>query len=120
MIVQDTTTPIAILRYDNEGVDHEGSYNWAYETANEIVAEEKGYLKNRGVEGQEAQVAEGSYSYTDPEGRRITVTYIADENGFQPRGDHLPTPPPIPPAIQRALDFLATLPPNPENQQKKK
>lgn len=30
--------------------------------------------------------------------------------GFQPQGDHLPTPPPIPPEIQRALEYLSTLP----------
>lgn len=38
----------------------------------------------------------GSYSYTDPDGNVITLNYVADENGFQPVGDHLPTPPPIP------------------------
>lgn len=37
-----------------------------------------------------------SYSYYSPEGELISVTYTADENGFQPQGDHLPTPPPIP------------------------
>jgi len=73
------------------------------------VANEKGYVKN-----QDTQVAEGSYAYTAPDGQRITLTYTADENGFQARGDHLPTPPPIPPAIQRALDYLATLPPTQE------
>ncbi|KAH8400964.1 hypothetical protein KR009_002187, partial [Drosophila setifemur] len=39
------------------------------------------------------KVAQGSYSYMSPEGP-ISITYIADENGFQPVGAHLPTPPP--------------------------
>lgn len=57
--------------------------------------------------GPEALNVEGSFSYSSPEGDTISLTYIADENGFQPQGDHLPTPPPIPPEIQEALDNLA-------------
>ncbi|XP_071442475.1 endocuticle structural glycoprotein SgAbd-8-like [Hetaerina americana] len=107
---QPGSTPIPILKYESE-VNHDGSYRYSYETGNEIAVEEKGELKNRGVEGQEAQSAVGSYSYTAPDGTRITVTYTADENGFQPQGAHLPTPPPVPAAIQRALDYIASLPP---------
>lgn len=29
----------------------------------------------------DVQVAQGSYSYTAPDGQLITITYIADENG---------------------------------------
>lgn len=83
----------------------------SFETGNGIIAEESGFLKNAGNPETEAQVVQGSSSYTSPEGHQIRLTYVADENGFQPQGAHLPTSPPIPAAIQRALEYLATLPP---------
>ena len=83
----------------------------SFETGNGIVAEESGFLKNAGNPETEAQVVQGSSSYISPDGQQISLTYVADENGFQPQGAHLPTPPPIPAAIQRALEYLATLPP---------
>ncbi|VEN34442.1 unnamed protein product [Callosobruchus maculatus] len=83
-----------------------------YETGNNIIAEEEGYLKPLGpdpdAEGQflNAQVQQGSYSYTSPEGQIITVNYVADEKGFHPTGDHLPTPPPVSPEVQKGLDLI--------------
>ncbi|XP_017017846.1 pupal cuticle protein 20 [Drosophila kikkawai] len=97
---------IPIIKLESK-VNTDGSYKYEYETGNGIKAEEMGYLKNAGDKGSEAQTAEGSFSYTSPEGDEIMLTYIADENGFQPQGDHLPTPPPIPIEIQEALDKLA-------------
>lgn len=56
-------------------------------------------------------ISQGSFSYTSPEGQLIRVQYVADDaGGFQPQGDHLPTPPPIPEAIQKALDYVASIP----------
>ncbi|XP_034250883.1 endocuticle structural glycoprotein SgAbd-8-like [Thrips palmi] len=107
---QPSTSPIPIIKYENEGVNPDGSYKWSYETGNEIVAEEEGFLKNAGNPETEAQSAKGRYAYTAPDGTRIELTYTADENGFQPQGAHLPTPPPIPPAIQRALEWIAAHP----------
>ncbi|XP_052865020.1 endocuticle structural glycoprotein SgAbd-2-like [Anopheles cruzii] len=95
-----------VLRQDSE-VNPDGSYQYAYETSNGIKAEEQGTLKNVGDDV--AKVAQGQYSYTDPEGNPVRLQYVADENGFQPQGDHLPTPPPIPEAIERALRLLANL-----------
>lgn len=76
------TTPIPIIRQEQQ-VNPDGSYQWSYETGNGIQAQENGYLKNPGNPETEAQVAQGSYSYTGPDGVLYTVTYIADENGFQ-------------------------------------
>lgn len=43
-------------------------------------------MKNFGKgEGEEIQVAEGKFSFKTPEGNLISLTYIADENGFQPQ-----------------------------------
>ncbi|XP_049865995.1 endocuticle structural glycoprotein ABD-4-like [Pectinophora gossypiella] len=103
---------IAILKQDfDQQVD--GSYRYSYETENGIKAEETGTLKKTsGPDASDVIVAQGGFSYTAPDGTQINLNYIADdENGFKPEGAHLPTPPPIPPAIQKALDFLATLPP---------
>lgn len=105
---------VPIIR-QSQDVNFDGSYNYAFETGNGILAEEQGYLKNAGNPEQEAQSAQGQYEYTSPEGQVIRLIYSADENGFQPQGDHLPTPPPVPAAIQRALDWLAANPPPPEN-----
>ncbi|CAG9127111.1 unnamed protein product [Plutella xylostella] len=107
---QYTTEPIPIIRQE-QVINPDGSYKWSYETGNGIAAEEQGYVKNQGVPEQEAQVAQGQYQYTAPDGQLIQLTYIADENGFQPQGAHLPTPPPVPEEIQKALAYLATLPP---------
>lgn len=97
--------PIGIISYENVN-NGDGTYHFSYETENGIKAEERGEVKNKGTDNEIPSVS-GSYSYTAPDGQVITVTYIADENGFQPMGDHLPTPPPIPPEIQASLDMIA-------------
>lgn len=95
---------IPILRELNQ-VHHNGSYNYAYETGNEISAEEQGFLKN-----ENTQVAQGQYQYTAPDGQVFKVAYVADEGGFQPQGEHFPTPPPIPDYILRSLEWNAKHP----------
>ncbi|XP_066597326.1 larval cuticle protein LCP-17-like [Prorops nasuta] len=104
-----TTTPVAILKQSVDGPNPDGSYQYSYETANGIQAQEEGHLKNVGTE-EEALEVQGGYSYTAPDGTPVQITYVADENGFQPQGDILPTSPPIPPAILRALEYIAAHP----------
>lgn len=77
---------------------------FSYETENGISAQEQGSLKNVG-DKEPAVVASGSYQFTSPEGLPVQITYVADENGFQPQGDVLPTPHPIPEAILRSIAF---------------
>lgn len=55
-----------------------------HHSENGIKAEEQGEVKNKGTDN-EIQSVRGSYSYTGPDGVLYTVTYIADENGFQPQ-----------------------------------
>lgn len=52
------TTPIPIIRQEQD-INADGSYKYAYETGNGIIAEEEGYLKNPGSEN-EAQVRSAS------------------------------------------------------------
>ncbi|XP_052870123.1 endocuticle structural glycoprotein SgAbd-2-like [Anopheles cruzii] len=70
----------------------DGSYIYSYETSNGIRAEQRGFLKNPGTPG-EAQVMQGSYSYTGPDGVVYTISYIADENGYRAEGAHIPSAP---------------------------
>ncbi|GJQ69731.1 hypothetical protein Trydic_g22297 [Trypoxylus dichotomus] len=83
---------IPILKQDFQ-IHHEG-YQYGFESANGIHVQETGYIKNKGDKEHETLIQQGQVTYHDEHGHPITLTYIADENGFQPQGAHLPTPPP--------------------------
>lgn len=104
--------PIAIVR-QNQGISPDGSFHSKWESANGITFEEEGVLKNRGQKDAEAEEIRGSASWTAPDGTRINVDWLANENGATFQGPHLPTPPPtqpVPVLIQRALDWIAANP----------
>ncbi|CAG9823659.1 unnamed protein product [Phaedon cochleariae] len=82
-----------------------------YETDNGIYAQEEGIVRKINKDNVDILVL-GSFLYTSPEGKEVSLKYTADENGFHPQGDHLPTPPPIPPQILRALEWIAAHPSN--------
>lgn len=100
---QEGRPPYAILRHSH-GQLPEGSYAFNYETENGIKAGEQASATLY-TNGQMVLNARGSYSYIAPDGRPISVEYVADENGFRAVGDHLPTPPPTPEAILKSLEF---------------
>ncbi|KAJ2948707.1 hypothetical protein O0L34_g7963 [Tuta absoluta] len=84
-----------ILALDSDVKEDQFRYN--YETENGIKAEEQG----READGIEAQ---GGFQYTGDDGQIYSVSYAAGQNGFQPQGAHLPTAPPTPEAILKALE----------------
>jgi hypothetical protein len=87
--------------------DAAGNYDFSFDEENGAHREEQGTQEFNGEE--DVNVIRGSYSYISPEGESITVNYIADENGFQPQGSHIPTGPALHPSIQRSLDFIASV-----------
>lgn len=105
---QGESTPIAIVSQSSDTKD-DGGFSYSFETGNGIKVEESGSIKqgapgvqgrsSAGAEGEDDSnntilVLQGSYSYTAPDGQQISLKYIADENGFQPEGAHIPTAPP--------------------------
>ncbi|XP_015180885.1 PREDICTED: endocuticle structural glycoprotein SgAbd-2-like [Polistes dominula] len=103
--------PIAIVSQSQE-INPDGSFHARWETANGITVEEQGNLKNAGQK-DEAEEVQGSAAWTAPDGTKINLGWLANENGAIFEGSHLPTPPPpqpIPAAIQRALDWIAANP----------
>ena len=67
-------------------------HSFSVETSDGKSASEQGVLKNVGTENEAISVT-GQFSYIGADGVTYLVTYIADENGFQPQGAHLPVPP---------------------------
>ncbi|XP_017785746.1 PREDICTED: endocuticle structural glycoprotein SgAbd-2-like [Nicrophorus vespilloides] len=106
---------VQIKKHESE-IQKDGSYKYSYETGNGIAAYEDGYAFPVG-QNQVSTVAQGSFQWTSPEGKQVLISYVADENGYRPEGD-LPTPPPIPAAIQKALDWIAAHPQKSEQQKR--
>ena len=64
---------------------------------------------NKQIDAENAGMASrGSYTYTE-NGVTFTVNWVADENGFQPSGAHLPVAPALPEYPQHVKDLLKTL-----------
>ncbi|XP_068147908.1 cuticular protein 47Eg [Drosophila tropicalis] len=98
-----------VLRNDAEvNVD---SFKYGWELDNSAKVEQEGVLH-----GEELKV-NGIHSWNSPEGVPVSIQYVADGNGFKvvSANPPLPTPPPIPEAIQRSLEWIAAHPPPPEH-----
>ncbi|XP_014247074.1 endocuticle structural glycoprotein SgAbd-2-like [Cimex lectularius] len=106
-LVQTKAKPVAVLS-QNSNFNFDGNFNYDFQSENGISSQVVGSVKPLGPDEQ-AQVLQGSYSYTAPDGTPVTTNWYADETGFHASGDHLPTPPPVPEAIARSLDFLRSV-----------
>merc|ERR1711955_98721 len=98
--------PIALTKYGSVS-DETGKYSYNFEAANGIKMSEEGEQKHFGDKLDEGygSVARGSYSY-ELEGVTYTINWVADENGFQPTGAHLPVAPPMPEYVVQMLAEL--------------
>ncbi|KAJ8732065.1 hypothetical protein PYW08_014795 [Mythimna loreyi] len=104
---QGTRDPVVpIIDSENYVFSHSGDFHYSYEGGDGTRAYERGELRKS--EDGAGSAVEGSFSYKDKDGNDVSLSYTADENGYRPVGAHLPTPPPIPPEIARALAYLAT------------
>jgi len=76
---------VEILRSENDN-DGMGNFQWAYETSDGTKADQQGELRSGtledGNQGQ-FQTMKGSYEYMTDKGRKVTVTYEADEKGYR-------------------------------------
>ncbi|XP_032585551.1 cuticular protein 47Eg [Drosophila mojavensis] len=87
------------------------SFQTEYKLSNTIESQQSGKLNG------ENWVVSGQNSYVSPEGENVFIQYVADENGYNvvKANPPLPTPPAIPEAIQRAIEYIRAHP-IPENQ----
>ncbi|OWR51053.1 cuticular protein RR-1 motif 36 precursor [Danaus plexippus plexippus] len=98
---------VKIVDEKNYVFSHSGSFHYSYEGGDGTKISSQGELRNFSNDAT-GEAVSGSVFYKDNEGNDVSLSYTADENGYRPYGAHLPTPPPIPRAIARALAYLAT------------
>ncbi|EDW90016.1 cuticular protein 47Eg [Drosophila yakuba] len=83
------------------------NFKYAYELDNSVDVKQEGNLKDK------EWVVNGQQAWQSPEGVPVSIQYVADANGYQvvSANPPLPTPPPIPEAILRSLEYIAGHPP---------
>ncbi|KMZ00963.1 pupal cuticle protein Edg-78E [Drosophila simulans] len=86
------------IYYRNTPPDPFGHYSFEFQTTNGITT--KGAGNENG--------AVGVVQFVSPEGIPVTFSYVADANGYQPTGDHIPA---IPLHVIRQLEYIRTHPP---------
>jgi len=83
--------PLPMVRNVRMQPDDHGHYELDIETADGTRRTEVGDM-----DSDENNVVKGVIKYILPDGTPFILRYIADETGFHPQGNMLPTPPPMP------------------------
>merc|ERR1712168_95507 len=90
---------VVVLR-DDRLANEDGTFSYTLEADNGINTAVEGFT---GSEGQLNM--RGSYAMPLADGGFAIVTFTADENGFQPSSDLLPTSPPLPAHVYELLEI---------------
>merc|ERR1712133_47172 len=103
----EESAPIILIKSQTQNHDTEKQeYSFSYEAENGISVSESGKQKQFGDKPEEAGISSQGKFSSPEEGVTYTITWVADENGFQATGDHLPTPPPMPEHVVKILADL--------------
>ncbi|XP_057370576.1 pupal cuticle protein 20-like [Daphnia carinata] len=76
----------------------DGSSQWSYAGSDGTTREESQAQLPGGKDYDNGggNTNKGASYYISPEGQKISLTWTADQNGFLPKGDHLPVAPALP------------------------
>ena len=106
MLIELLTCTPHLIKNSEKPIGFPVDFN-SFESEDGTKVEESGNQKQVGPKPEDiGTVSRGSYSFTTPDGVVLTVNWVADENGFQATGDHLPTPPPMPEHVVKMLADL--------------
>merc|ERR1712127_422349 len=82
---EDAVVAIPILKSERV-MNDDGSYAFSYESADGISRTETGEQKQIGDKPEDSgSTAQGTISRKAPNGKTVTMTFTADENGYQPK-----------------------------------
>merc|ERR1712098_736399 len=82
----DKSPEIELLELRNVEADAAGAFSFGFEFSKDGAPDESG----------EAVNFQGGFKFISPEGSAHELSYIADENGYQPQSDDLPVAPAFP------------------------
>ncbi|XP_064543333.1 endocuticle structural protein SgAbd-6 [Drosophila montana] len=79
---------VEVVEYESDNIGI-GGYKFSYKLSDGTTRTEEAVVNNAGTENESLSVR-GSVSWVAPDGQTYTINFVADENGFQPEGAHIP------------------------------